>query len=307
MSESERSAAVKAVEAALADGRIVQADRDQRVVQLRDAQTSSEVQMVVHDLAHRDQPGTTQTPAASTTWSTYDPPATPAPSNPYGPPEGSPTAATAKQLFGTRKSSGGAGCAVVLFLAIFAVAGAVVLGAFSAMSDDPFESDPFGSDTFSEGVDPGGLPEGEKPNLFRSADVDALRDAIAEETGGTTVFRVVLYPAYASVAVPARATGPRELSYYYDGEFATDPTPGRSSFERFDVTRIDSSVIAPLVRRARNNLIEDPTSVYVILQKPDEFGAADAWVTVHVSNEFQESGYLEADLTGKVVNRYVSE
>nr|WP_227463361.1 DUF1707 domain-containing protein [Nocardioides lijunqiniae] len=311
VSDSERNAAIKAVEAALADGRIVQADRDHRVMQLRGAQTASEVRMVVHDLAYRDQPGTTQTPSttpatgAPTSWPTYEAPATPVSTNPYGPPQG--TAATAKQLFGTRKSSGGQGCAIVFFVVIFVVVGSVILGVFSAISDDPFESDPFGSDTFSEGVGPDGAPEEGRPSLFRPADFDALRDAIEAETGATTVFRAVLYPTYASVAVPAQATGPRELSYYYDGDLDTDPSPGRSSFQRFDLARIDPSVIAPLVRRARNNLVEDPTSVYVILQKPDEFGAADAWISVYASNDFQESGYLEADLTGKVVNRYVSE
>lgn len=48
--DRDRDAAIRTVEAALAAGQIVQADRDRRVEELRHAQTLAEVQMLVHDL-----------------------------------------------------------------------------------------------------------------------------------------------------------------------------------------------------------------------------------------------------------------
>lgn len=51
--DQDRSAAIEAVQAAWADGQIVEADRDKRVEELQRAQTLGEVQMLVHDLEPR--------------------------------------------------------------------------------------------------------------------------------------------------------------------------------------------------------------------------------------------------------------
>ena len=65
-------------------------------------------------------------------------------------------------------------------------------------------------------------------------------------------------------------------------------------------------MLRKLALRARNGLVEDPTSYYVIVRKPGPPFNDGVWISAYASNEFGESGYLEADKDGKVLNRYVS-
>ncbi|MDO9497426.1 MAG: DUF1707 domain-containing protein [Nocardioides sp.] len=296
VSDGDRNAAIRAVEAALADGRIVQADRDRRVDQLRSAQTPSELEMITHDLAYREQ-----------TWSTYTPPpeATPPPPPPpsvtYGPPQtSSPEVA---RLFGTKRSSK-APWMLIPVLFIFLVAGSGIFGVLRAIGDSnetfEFEFD----DPAIEFPEYGGPPAA--PQLFRARDFNAMRAAIRRETGSTQSFRAVVYPGYASLELPAESAGQRALSYFYDGDLG-EPSKGRSTNERFDLASINPEVMARLARKAKNTLVEDPTAWYVIIEKPGPPFDNGGWFTAYASNEFGESGYLEATLDGTIVNRSVTE
>lgn len=298
VSDGDRNAAIKAVEAALADGRIVQADRDRRVDQLRSAQTPSELEMITHDLAHREQ-----------TWSTYTPPAEaeaapppiPPPSVAYGPPQtSSPEVA---RLSGTKPSSK-APWMLIPVLLIFLVAGSGIFGVLRAIgdSDETFEfefDDP--NIEFPEYDGPAAAPQ-----LLTARDFNAMRAAIRRETGSTQAFRAVVYPGYASLELPAEPTGQRALSYFYDGDLG-EPSKGRSTSERFDLASIDPEVMTRLARKAKKTLVEDPTAWYVIIEKPGPPFDNGGWFTAYASNEFGESGYLEATLDGTIVNRYVTE
>lgn len=301
VSDSERAAAARAVEAALADGRIVQADHDHRLDQLRTAQSSSEVQMIVHDLAHRDVP--------EASWATYEPPAAPAEQAvAYRAPETAPppTAATAQRIFGRKRSSGGIGCLLIPLIIFFAAGGGTVIGVFNSDQDGASDSGVFESFPESDYPEVEGGPS--SPRLFQRAGFEQMRDAIAEETGATTVFRVMLYQDYASVSVPARATGQRDLIYYYDGELADTPSEGSSGHARFDLATVEPRVVSGLVRQARRQLLDEPGSVFVVIQRPDPvLSTKGAWITVHVIDDAGASGFLEASLDGTVVKRYVSE
>lgn len=65
--DDDRDDAIEIVEAAWADGQIVEADRDRRVEQLLTAQTMAEVRMLVHDLQPPDVPRWTAPVAAPRT------------------------------------------------------------------------------------------------------------------------------------------------------------------------------------------------------------------------------------------------
>lgn len=303
VSDSDRNAAIKAVDAALADGRIVQADRDHRVSQVRGAQTPSELQMVTHDLVHREPTWTTYTPPPEVS----EVPTAPEVSSPpvtYGPPTtSSPEVA---RLFGKRRSSG-AGCLAVPFLFVLLFFGGVVttmIGTFSG-SDEPDFSYEFDGPTPFELPDLDDL-EPTAPLLFTNSGFTKMRGALQRETGSTQVFSADIYPRYAALEVPAEPTGARALRYVYNGELG-EPTKDRSDLERFDLARIDPQVVSGLVQRVRR-LVEDPVSWYVAIRRPGGTPLDDgAWLTAHVSNEFGESGYLAATLDGTVVRRSVSE
>jgi hypothetical protein len=79
----------------------------------------------------------------------------------------------------------------------------------------------------------------------------------------------------------------------------TPPTPNIYA-------RIDPQVMLRLVQKAKR-LVEDPTSWDVIIRKPRPPFDNGAWFSGYASNEFSESGYLQATLDGTIVNSYVSE
>lgn len=233
-------------------------------------------------------------------WSTYTPPETPPPPNIYGPPQtSSPEVA---RLFGTKPSSK-AGCVLIPFVVILLVVIGVIVGIINAASDsdDAFEFEFDEPSIEFPDIDQPPPP----PKLHTVSGFDDLRTAIRQETGSTEVFEATIYPEYASLGVPAEPTGQRALSYFYNGELA-DPGKGRSSYERFDLTQIDPQVMIRLVQKAKR-LVEDPTSWYVIIRKPGPPFDNGGWFSAYASNEFSESGYLQATLDGTIVHRYVSE
>lgn len=142
----------------------------------------------------------------------------------------------------------------------------------------------------------------EPPQLHTPAGWRSLVRAVREETGSTRAFSVVLYPEYAVLDVPAQPSGARFHSYHYDGEL-TMSTKGTSPYRVFDLGRIDPAVTVRLLATAGRELVEDPTSTYAIIRRPDD---GTAWYSVYASNEYSESGFLQADLTGRETRRYVS-
>ncbi len=140
----------------------------------------------------------------------------------------------------------------------------------------------------------------EKPDLHSAAGFDGLVGALREEMGGgSTVFDVVLYPEYAVVSVPADTTSKRYYSYYYDGGLRRT-SQGTTERARFDISTIDASVLVGLFRKAKTQLVEDPTTIYAIIDKPGEYDDG-AWFTVYATNSFTETGYFTADKTGRII------
>ena len=149
----------------------------------------------------------------------------------------------------------------------------------------------------------GGTTTKDPVRLHTEAGFTDLVEALRAETGSTAVFDAVLYPAYGVVTVPAETRGKRSHSYYYDGDLRRT-SQGTTDDPRFDLAQLDPAVMSRLVEKAQTGLVEDPTTVYVIMRRPPD--PADGWYSVYAMNEYTESGYFQADRTGKIVNRYVS-
>jgi len=296
VSDGERNAAIRAVEAALSEGRIIQADRDRRVDQAQHAQTSSELQMITQDLAHR---------AGASAWTTYEPPAaetdradegeqSPPAQVTYGPSQDQVVAAQVTQMYGTKPAASRVLVLVpiIFFLVIAIGAGAVILAVVGSVNDG-IES------TFDEF---GGPQAESSPELFTPTGFDDLIASIRAQTGSTMVFEAGLYPGYAVTTIPAEVSGKRAISYYYDGDL-TESTKTTSTYDRFDLASIDASVLVRLSRKVRM-LVEDPTIYYVLVRKPQD--GSTTWLAAYVSNEFGESGYLRATKDGTIVDRNIS-
>ncbi len=314
--DSDRQAAIQAVESALAVGRIIQADHDLRIEQLKHAQTSDEVRMVIHDLPHRAaEPAVPDVPAQET-WSTYQPSDTvvasgegdasePRPPPPYAqppyaqPPYGAP--APTSTATPVSASSGGMRAAkilVPLILAIVAIGiGASVIAGFTGAND-----------TFDDLVEdfeiggPGSEPEPEPPNVLS---VDGYGDVVAavrQETGSSEVFQIVIYPEYAVVDVPVDKTSGRQRSLFWDGDLGASGSTGTTDFDRFDLADLDPAVVTKMAKRARGLVPGQVDANYLIIRSPQDFDQG-VWIYAYANNEFNEGGYLAADKKGKVLRR----
>src|SRR5689334_3012862 len=90
-------------------------------------------------------------------------------------------------------------------------------------------------------------------------------DAVEEKTGRTEAFSATIYPTYAVVRVPVDDSSQRYIGYYWDGgDLEEWAGKGTSTDERFDLLDVETSVVLPLVKRAKSR-IEDPNTWYVIV------------------------------------------
>lgn len=151
---------------------------------------------------------------------------------------------------------------------------------------------------FATGGDDGGVLGGDpEPEVLTAQGYDELVAAVEEETGSTTVFDAVLYPAYAVVSIPVDATTKRQESWYWDGtDLRSNDSKSTASFDRFDLAGVDGAVVVDLVDQVRT-LVEDPTSWYAIVRTSDADGAT-MWA--YARNEYGETAYLGARADGTI-------
>ena len=263
--DHDRDAAIQQVEAALKSGRIIQADHDMRIEQLKHAQTQTELRMVVQDLA----------------------PAAPPPPVAYGPPS-YPTLDQVRAMTesGTKVSK------KVFVLPLIAVVVFVVglIGGIVALTNA------LGDGTDSGG---GGLFGGDPApaDVLSEQGYADLLGAIEAETGGTVAFSAVMYPTYAVVELPVDTTTNREEYWYWDGhELSRNDSKSTSSWPRMDLATVDATVIVDLVEKVQKN-VEDPTSYYAIVRAPDDDRAV---VWAYASNDYSETAYLGARRNGTI-------
>ncbi|MGE3660303.1 MAG: DUF1707 domain-containing protein [Pseudonocardia sp.] len=119
--------------------------------------------------------------------------------------------------------------------------------------------------------------------------------------GTTRVARAVVYPDYAVIttAVPDRPG--RAQTYQYRGGL-DGPSEGRTRSADdplVDLAVFDPAVVLPLLAGAPESLkVTEVTSTYLILEDDGD----GPHVAVYASNEFHESGYLEARPDGSIVS-----
>lgn len=128
----------------------------------------------------------------------------------------------------------------------------------------------------------------------------AMLEDLEEETGGTTVFRAVIYPGYAVVDVPF-ADDERSVSYHWDGGL-DESSKSTSTETPFDLATIDPARFTGMCDAVRD-LVDDPKDCYLIVEQPDE--PDGGWISAYTSNEFNQSSYIVFDREGTEVSRYL--
>jgi hypothetical protein len=282
-SGSDRNAALNALDAALKSGRIIQADHDMRVEQIKSALTASEVQSVVRDLVPQSAaPVTAPVPAVS-----------------YGPGwSGASGTAAATDVAGMMKAAN-VKIPKIAFL-LPSIIGVLVIGGFAAgifaFVSDAVETVGGGSGitdsrTYAPGVEPD-----EGINVLSAGGYQDLLDAIRVESGSTDSFSAVLYPTYAVVELPVDATSQRSNRFYWNGELESQESFGTSTDQRYDLDEVDPAVLVTLLKKARSR-VEAPTSWYAVIGAPTEDGSV---LSAYASNAYSETAYILATVDGTI-------
>lgn len=300
-----RDAAIKQVEAALKSGRIVQADHDMRVDQLRQAQSMQDIDLQVRDLQ-------TPNPAAPPTIAPVPPtptgqvtagvtPDTSGQQWPlvnYGPSSGSSVStlgsASGKSSKGG-KAIGGVIAAIILVAVIVPIAGAVIAFVSARNTFPDFGSvGPTDDTTYL----PGQTPGENGVNVFTVDGYNDLVDAVRDEANATYAFEAVLYPRYAVVELPT-GTNNRYQTFYWNGaDLQLEDIKGTTDDGQVDLALVDPQLMIDCVTTVRERS-DNPDSWYVVY-RDDSFGAGPT-LSCYASNDFGESTYIEQTLDGTVV------
>jgi hypothetical protein len=312
--DRDRDDAIRVIEAAAARGQIIDADKQKRIQEVKAAGTVGEIEIITRGLAAPEPAATAPpvvpvppmvsppAPPVNPTFQPYSPPTTPPVTEPevsagpppaiqYGealtPSAGSPISVGQPII----KKGGGAGKFVLLFvlIALAGVAVPVIIG-ISALVD-----------TLGDGIDintPGGGAD-----VFSDEGFADMVEAVEESSGSTEVFEFSMYPDYAVIYLPTEATGKRYISYRYDGSLSEFSKGSQSEDVRVDMADVKAKVLRELLADARK-LVEGPTSNYVIVRPPLLGGEGPATVLAYATNDFSESGYIEATLDGKIISEH---
>ncbi|MFD9130252.1 protein kinase [Kitasatospora sp. NPDC059571] len=141
---------------------------------------------------------------------------------------------------------------------------------------------------------------------------DGVRTAIAALTpvmGTGKVYKLVVYPQYAIADAPT-AANPKEYDsfQYRNGRASKDDMGGTEigDDQPVDLSVYDWSIIPSLLQKAQATLnVTNPTSRYLIIG-PDLFDNKPV-ISVYLSNDHSNSGYLETDPHGNVVRTVPAE
>lgn len=278
---SDRDATIELIEAAYVDGQLGAEDRDLRVGNALRAETLGELDLLTRDLQ-------TPAPPAPPPVATYTPPPEAPPSLP--PPAVHPPPAYRRPSPPARRFRPG--------LAI--VAGAMVVAAVAAnqvlSSVNPLD----GTIPFVDSA-----PDGEELKL----DEDGIRAflMVYEERFGTSeALTAIFYPGYAIVDVPtADGRARHETWLYQDRQWrrTSAATANVVAIDSVRLARLDVAALAANLEVARTTLgVEAGRISHVIVRKyPSDVKPT---VAIYATNDFNESGYLTTDFTGRELARY---
>jgi hypothetical protein len=314
-SNADRSRATAVVEAALKSGRIIPADHDLRIGQIRSGRTKQDVDLVVRDLpgglvaAAAPSYGGHTGPTTSTPVTSMPAPSVASAPSPDLPPPGG--AATPQQPWPlvnyggvgesvdlgqaqvVAKKAGFAVAMAVVMVVLISIAG-VAIALFTAadtFTEGPF-AEPIDETTYLPGVQPG--PDG--VNVFTAEGYGEMVSELEDVAGSADVFNAVLYPRYAILSVPVKDTGKRLETYRWDGR-SLIPTGIKSTSDggRVDLDAIDVKVLIGLMEQNRGRMSDE--NVWYAVISANSTGPS---IGVYASNAFGEGAYLLATLDGEI-------
>ncbi|GGW54823.1 serine/threonine-protein kinase [Streptomyces xantholiticus] len=137
---------------------------------------------------------------------------------------------------------------------------------------------------------------------------DGIRTAVADikaQTGTDKVGDLTVYPEYVSASVMVKGSDKKYDDWTYRvGEGAKKGIINgtlQGGDMPFSLDDFDWDVVPALLERAHKDLnVKDPTMRYLVVRAPNDVFDTPLLLAVYLSDEYGGSGYLEADLDGKV-------
>ena len=307
--DRDRDRAVYVIDAALRNGQISQQDRDLRLERSRAAATVGELEAIVRDIAPQPAPvpptaivppvaaptavvATGATGGGSPDAPGSQRPTAPVPADLYGPhrsakARGLGGATTKTPAVAGRKLALGCGLIAALFVIVPIAIGVIIFTSSVTSGPGLLEPDP--------------VPAG-PPFVLTAA---GLRDYVAtfeESFDDTQVVRSVFYDGYVVSWVP-QDEGTVAIWDYRDGAFDQlgDPMDDVTDTAPVDLADLRPAKVMRLVRVAEDTLgVAEPRTTYIIFDR--DLLDDDPQVSVYVTNEAGQSGYLFGDLDGNVLS-----
>ncbi|MGW1895127.1 protein kinase domain-containing protein [Streptomyces sp. NPDC002004] len=131
--------------------------------------------------------------------------------------------------------------------------------------------------------------------------IKAFEDASGSDRFGD----LTIYPDHASADMMVPGSQTRHVSYMYRPGGAAEKGIIKGTLtggdEPVSVKNFRWDAVPTLLARAEKELkVEKPTSRYLTVRQPNNIFGTPAGMAVYLSNEYNESGYLEADTQGRV-------
>ncbi|MET0837859.1 MAG: DUF1707 domain-containing protein [Marmoricola sp.] len=300
--DRDRDAIAARINRVHSEGRITAADRDIRLRNAQSAQTMAELDLMSRDLDQLEQ---VLAPAGAA------PAPVPQAEQPYG-------------VFNPKSGGGlggGGGSAqrvaiVIGVIVAIALVGGVAIAYVGNRIVDSTKGDSPAAPAAPEPGDPGDPaapadadPEDPPAGPAYALTAQGIRSFLAayrQKFGTSQVVDLTFYGDYVIVNVPVHGRARQEGWLYRQGKWqgfggirATFPGSAVIETNRLDIEKLMRNVT--LARRTLN--VEAPAQTYVILRfipRIDEVPSVD----IHVTNQYQESGYLATTLDGRVQRAY---
>lgn len=276
------------------EGRISTADRDIRLGNVRSAQSMAELDLMSRDL---DQLEATLPPASAAAVSGFDPGST------------RPGARVADQAAVQVLTSARRVALPIFIVVALVLAGMAALLVFGATKQSSSSSPEVPVGTTSEEPATSPAEPADAPGPAYSLSADGIRAWLATyraKFGTSRVVDLTFYEDYVIVNVPVPGKARQSGWLYRDGTW-TGFGGVRATFpgaRTLDTRRLDIAALTRNIARARRTLhVERPAQAYVILRFMAQVDRVPS-VDIHVSNQFQESGYLATTLDGTVERAY---
>jgi hypothetical protein len=124
---------------------------------------------------------------------------------------------------------------------------------------------------------------------------------VRDRLGTTVVASAVVYPGYAVLTTPVAGNPAREERWHYQGglDGPDSPSTRDASEPLVDLAAFSPEILMPLIAGAPESLaVPEAESVYVNVE--DDGSGPQA--RIYASNQFNESGYLEARPDGSLIS-----